>query len=284
MSKLNTDVLAIMYSISIGGKSLSLHRRKCIKSLDFKETDSGANTCTISIVDPEMVFIEDSLIVEDKKIKIKYGWASETKRYSFSGYISAIDIDFPTDGIPTLSITCMDETHIMNRKKRSKTYKKTTSASVVRQICKRYGFKCVIESNYKFTKQDSISQSKSTDAEFLTKLAGEEVYPFGAYLVGDTFYYIRKGKISKSKITLTYGKYPFDMLSFKPQINKETIKKEVKSSKVKKNKKVSSSTTKDNKNRTTDSKKTTKNNSGSKKSTTTHKYDPKTKKWTTVTK
>ena len=52
----------------------------------------------------------------------------------------------------------------------------------------------MIDSSYKFEEQETISQSHQTDIDFLTKLAGDEVYPFTARLVGNTFHYEKMGK------------------------------------------------------------------------------------------
>lgn len=271
-------VLAITYDVWISGTKLGMSKKQCINSLEIKETVEGADSATIEIKDPEFQFIEDDIFEEDNKIKIQMGWDSTTYRINFEGYISAVDIDFGSDGIPKLTVTCMDKTHKMNRKDKSKTFKKTTSASVVKKIVKSYGFKCKIDSSYKFEKQETITQSNQSDIAFLTKLAGDEVHPFTARLVGDTFHYERIGKLKTPKMTLTYRKYPHEIISFSPKINKESKKVEVKSASINtKNKKVSSTTgSTDDKEGSASSEK-----KGSQKAYT---YSPETKKWTSTNK
>ena len=166
----------------------------------------------------------------------------------------------------------------MNRKKKNATFKNTTSASVVKQICKKYGYNVVIDSSYSFQVQETITQSHQTDIDFITKLANDEVYPFTARLVGNTFYYVKKGKLETPKMTLTYKKYPHEVISFNPKINKETKQVEIKSSSINTSNKSTSNTTGKVDSRSGSS--SSNGSSSSKKSSGGYTYNPKTKKWT----
>ena len=198
------EVLAIVYDVWISGTKLGMNKKACINSISIKETVEGSDSATIQISDPEFLYIEDNIFIEDNSIKIKLGWSNTTYRVTFNGYISAIDINFDSDGIPKLTITCMDNTHVMNRKKKNETYKNCTSAEVVKKIVQGYGYSCVVDSSYSFKRQETITQSNQTDIDFITKLAGDEVYPFTARLVGNTFYYVKKGHLKNPKLELTY--------------------------------------------------------------------------------
>ena len=271
------DVLAILYDVWISGTKLGLEKKQCINSIEIKETVEGSDCATLQITDPEFLYIEDDIFIEDNTIKIKLGWDNTTYRVTFEGYSSAIDIDFDSTGSPKLTITCMDNTHIMNRKKKSRTFKNCTNADVVKKIVKSYGYTCKIDSDYKFTKQETITQSNQTDIDFITKLAGDEVHPFTARLVGNTFYYVKMGKLKTPKMTLTYKKYPHEIISFKPQINKESKQVEVSSSKVDTSKKKVNTTK-----GTVDSKSGSASSNGSNSSKSAsggYTYNPKTKKW-----
>ena len=284
-------VLAATYDIWISGKKQGLAKKQCIQSLEIHETVEGADSATITIADPEFLFIEDNIFIEDNTIKIKLGWQSTTYRVTFDGYISAIDITFASDGIPKITVTCMDKTHKMNRKKQNKTYKNTTSAAVIKKIVKKYGFKPVIEKGYKFEKQETITQSNQTDAEFVTQLAKNEVHPFTARLVGKKFRYEKMGHLAKTpKMTLTYKDYPHEIIDFSPKINKESMKTEIKSASVHTGKKNVSSTTGkvggSSKKSTTKGKSSggggsssSNGSSASKKSSGGYTYNPNTKKW-----
>ena len=271
-------ILSIVYDVWISGTKMGIDKKECINSIEIKETVDGADTATIQITDPEFLYIEDDIFLEDNTIKIKLGWDNTTYRETFEGYISAIDIDFNSNGCPKLTVTCMDKTHIMNRTKKDATFKNTTSANVVKQICKNYGYNVVVDSSYKFEVQETITQSHQTDIDFITKLANDEVYPFSARLVGNTFYYVKKGKLETPKMTLTYKKYPHEIISFSPKINKESKQVEIKSSSVNTSNKSTSNTT--GKVDSGSGSSSSNGSSSSKKASGGYTYNPKTKKWT----
>ena len=268
------EVPAITYDVWISGTKLDMTKKECINSVDIKETVEGSDVATIRISDPQFLFIEDNIFIEENTIKIKLGWVGSTYRVEFNGYISAVDIEFTSAGIPNLTITCMDNTHKMNREKKSKTWKNTTSAKVVKKIVQKYGFKCVIDKSYSFAIQETITQSKQTDIDFIQKLAKDEVHPFTARLVGDTFYYVKMGSYTTPKMTLTYRDYPHEVISFSPKINKETKQEKISDSSVD----TSSKAVTDSKG-TTGSDKGSATATGSSTSNKTYTYDPATKTW-----
>ena len=273
------EVLAITYDVWISGTKLDMTKKACINSIDIKETVEGSDVATIKISDPEFLFIEDNIFIEENTIKIKLGWSNTTYRVTFNGYISAVDIEFQSSGVPYLTITCMDKTHKMNREKKSKTWKNTTSAKVVKKIVQKYGFKCVIDKSYSFAVQETITQSKQTDIDFIQKLAKDEVHPFTARLVGDTFYYVKMGSYTTPKMTLTYRDYPHEVISFSPKINKETKQDNISNSSVD----TGSKSVKDTKGTTVPKSGSSKSGSatpnGSKTIDKSYTYDPATKTW-----
>lgn len=283
MSKVKQgNVLAITYDVWISGTKLALEKKQCINSIEIKETVEGADSATIEIQDPEFRYIEDNIFLEDNSVKIKIGWSNTTYRVEFKGYISAVDINFNSDGLPKLTITCMDNTHKMNRKKKNKTFSNCTSASVVKQIVKDYGFTCVVDSSYSFEKQETITQSNQSDIEFITKLASDEVHPFTARLVGSKFHYEKMGKLTTPKMTLTYRNYPHEVISFSPKINKESKQVEIESASVDTSSKATSSTTGTTSSGSGSASSTGNNSSGgsgSNKSGGSYTYNPQTKTW-----
>lgn len=271
-----SDVYAIVYNVWISGKKLGLEKKQCIQSISVNETDLGADSASLVIYDPEFRYIDDNIFLEDNKIKIEFGWDISTFRSTFEGYISAIDIDFGSDGIPVITMTCMDNTHRMNRTKRNMTYKNCTSGEIAQAIATRYGYACVVESNYDFVRNDTYTQSNQTDIDFLTKLAGDEVYPFSVRLVGNTLYYVKSGKLTSPVMTLTYRGFPHEIITFKPKINKEQRKNVENSALNEDTKAVETSTG------TTDTGtgKPTENGSNSNDKTNNYTYNPNTKTWT----
>lgn len=271
-------VLRIYWNVHINGQPLGLDRKRCIESISIDELCDGSDTCTLLVHDPDYIFIDDNIFVEEATISVEIGWHGDTYREKFDGYISAIDLDFPENGYPTLSIFCLDDTHRMNRKKKKRSWDNVTRAEVVQKIAQEYGFKCVVESGYNFKTEETISQSDSTDIEFCESLAGEERDPFMCKLIGDTLYYVKKGILKEPVASLHYREYPHDIISFKPQINKETRKEEVTSSDINTNTKVVETTTATNDNTERDTQGEPVNDS---ENTTTENYvyNPETGTW-----
>lgn len=229
---MSSNLFVPIYEVWVKGTKLGEDRKKCINSVSVCDTVEGADTCSIDISDPDFVFIEDNIFVEKSSLRVEMGFEGCTTRQEFDGYISAVDISFPNDGVPKLKITGMDKTHLMNRTKKNKTWNNVTHADIVKNIAKSYGFKCVVESGYNFKKHESVSQSNQTDADFIQSLAKKEIYPFTCRLVGDTIYYVKKGKLSSSVMTLHYLEYPHEIISFSPQVNVETRQEETETSSV----------------------------------------------------
>ena len=224
-----SEILMPYYRIYICGKELDDFRYSMIQSITFEDYATGSDLLTIEILDPEFIFLDDKIFVEDVKIKFVGGF-DNNYRTMFEGYISVIDADFPETGSPSLTIHCMDNTHLMNRVKKKRTWNNKTRAQVVPEVFKEYGFKVVIEDTG--IKQESISQSNETDIAFITKLAGEEIDPYLVYVEGNTGYYVRKKVLEKQQATLDYRDGLMNVISFQPRINKETKQVEVRASDV----------------------------------------------------
>ena len=278
---------SIGYSIKIRNVDIPMSQRQCIQKVVIRKTTVGSDSAVITLADPNFKYINDNIYVENSSVNLKFWWTGDSSfKISFNGYISAIDINFASDGIPILTITCMDKTYLMHRVKQYVTYKDKTSADIVREIAKKYGFKCVVQSDYAFDKQESVSQSNQSDIEFITSLANGETYPFTATLVGNTLYYVKKGKLASSATNqLTYRDYPNDIISFSPQINTETIEKATGSTNTS-NKSSNTARTSAAQNKKTDSSGSDKKPSTSKTSRTkgqNHKYNvATTRDWKTI--
>lgn len=227
-----SNVSSIFWEVYINNLEITGRARACIDSIDFDELCDGSDTCTINLSDPDFIFIEDNIFLEEASVFIRFGFVDDLYRKEFSGYIAAIDISFPQEGSPTLSITCMDNSHKMNREKKERSWDNVTRPDVVRSIASEYGFSVEIESNYEFATLETISQSNQTDIEFLENLASEEREPFMCKLIGTRLVYLKKGLLQTPITDIGYKTYPFDVMSFNPQINKETRQEEIVSSDV----------------------------------------------------
>lgn len=222
-----SKVSVVTWQLWVNNCEIVGEKKACIKSFNFDELCDGSDTLTINLIDPNFEFIEDNIFVDEASVVLEHGFDGDVDREKFSGFISAIDIHFPEEGAPALTITCLDKSHIMNRVKNERSWDNVTRADVVRKIASEYGFGTYIEPNYEFAVLETISQSKQTDIEFLEKLAGDEREPFLCKLIGNTIHYEKKGLLTDPVTAVGYKTYPFDVMSFSPQINKETRQEEI---------------------------------------------------------
>lgn len=217
------------YRVFIGGKELDSFKYSMITDITFEDNAHGSDLLTISLEDPEFIFIDDDIFVEERQVKFIGGYDTNN-RVMFEGYISLIDIEFPETGSPRLTIHCMDNTHLMNRVKKKRTWENTTRAKVCASIFREYGFKTVIHDSGKV--EETISQSNETDIDFIIKLSEEEIDNYLVYVEGGTAYYVRKEILSSPQATLDYRDGNLQIISFSPRINKETKQVETRQSEV----------------------------------------------------
>lgn len=219
-----SELLVPYYRIYIKGKELSEYRYSLITQVVYEDNATGSDLLTIVAEDPDYAFIDDNIFKEDAKVKFIGGYKGDS-RTMFEGYISVIDLDFPNTGSPTITLHCMDNSHRLNQKKKTVTWKKKRRSDIAKAIFKKYGLKAVVDPSPK--KVDSISQSKKTDMDFLTQLAGEEEDDYLVYIEGNTGYYVKKKIGSKQQATLDYRDGNMKILSFSPRINNEVKQVEV---------------------------------------------------------
>lgn len=220
-------VMAV-YDMTLNGSDLTTKQRSCINAVNIMHSSKGADTMTVNVTDPDFVYINDDIFVDDVSITADVYFLNNNTKDSFSGFISAIDITFPEDGNPTLVLNCIDETYRMTRGKKKRSWTNITSAAVVQAIAAEYGYQCVTEAGYAFETQETVAQDNTTDADFIDKLAQDEIEDFMFKLVGNTLYYVKHAVIGEPSTYLYYRSNDYSVKSFSPQINKETKKVESK--------------------------------------------------------
>ena len=210
------------FELTIQGVSAPKELYTYVKSLQVKNTCHGANLCTLVLYDPDLIFVQGSYIVEQSLVKVKYGYNDSGTLHTrqFEGFVSLIDADFPQDGMPLVTVHCMDKSHIMNREEKTRTWEKQKISTVVEKIFRGYGFKVKIDDTGKTL--DNIQQSNETDISFILKLA-DEVGGYVTYIEGETAYFVKR--VGGSPVhNLVYRDTPYNLHSFRPRINKESKK------------------------------------------------------------
>lgn len=230
------------YSICINGVEIDEYRMNMLESISYEDNSTGSDLLTLNFYDPDLVLLSDNIFVEECKVSFIGGWLKGDV-VRFDGFISVIDIDFPENGTPMITINCMDNTHVMNREKKKRTWENTKVSTIASQIFREYGFKAVVDDTGDI--EENISQSE-TDIKFLIQQADDQYENFIVYVEGTTGYFIKKPNLGTPQATLQYRSGNGDLLSFSPRINKQTKQMKVDSAEVNtKDNAVDKSTTND---------------------------------------
>lgn len=224
-----SNVLTPYYQLFIKGEEIDSERYSMIEEIVFEDNSSGSDLLSITINDPNFIFLNDDIFIEEAKVKFIGGYL-DNHRVMFEGYIATIDVDFPNTGCPTMTLNCMDNTHLMNRSKKKRTWKNKKRSDIASQIFKEYGLTAVVDASPR-TEED-ISQSNETDIVFLEKLAGEEIDTYLVYVEGNKGYYVKKKLLDSPQATLDYREGNMQIMSFSPTINKQSKQVEVEKSQV----------------------------------------------------
>lgn len=210
------------YKIWINGAEMSSDRMEMVTDVVYEDNCTGSDLLTITISDPNLKFFGDNVILHGAKIKFeaKHSYSNSSST-TFSGYIDVIDIDFPSDGVPTMTINCMDESFNMDRTPKKRTWEKKKVSDIVSQIFGEYGLSKKIDATS--TTEDSITQSNTTDMQFLTELASNQDEDYLCFVKDKTGYFVKKDRGTSPQKTLKYRQDPYDIHSFSPRITLDPI-------------------------------------------------------------
>jgi len=220
-------ILSMLLTISVAGIALDAYRMDMIDSVEYEDSVSTSSTVKITINDPDLFLLEDTIFVEETPVVITGGW-SHLPRWNFEGYIAAIDIDYPEEGCPVLTITCMDNSYLMNRKEKKRTWDGMARSSVVQAICAEYGFTCYADESPEVA--ETLSQSEKTDIQFIMDMAGED--GFEVRICGNVLTYKKKEVLLDPWGHFAYRCDRYNLISFTPRITKAKKKESVEKSDI----------------------------------------------------
>jgi hypothetical protein len=211
------EVKEQFYEIIIGGVKLEEAYLRTISEIIYEDNAMGSSLLHISMQDPDRDFIENEFLIEDTPVVFLGGWRGEVTE--FKGWISVIDMDFPENGVPTLTLRCMDNSHLLNREKKKRTFEKIRVSDVARKVFQENGLKAVVDTTP--IVEESLSQNEQTDIQFLLSLVSNVIEDYICYIEKDTGYFVKKNIIQNPQSTLEYRKGRGELKSFSPRLAKE---------------------------------------------------------------
>ena len=222
-------VITPIYSLKVGGKSFKNQvEGAVISDMRFSTPIDGSKSLEVNIQDPYFEVIGSDIYVKDTPISATLSASDSSINEHFEGYISAIDVNFPNDGIPTINIMGIDCSHLLNAKRKSRTWSNVTRVSVMEQIAKEHGiaFECGDEVD-KTTIIESIVQDDVTDLELLEELKQDEGDNYILSFADGKMVFDKINFKAKNCGVLEYKTGKCNLMSFSPQVNKETKETEV---------------------------------------------------------
>jgi len=217
-----SEVLARWYSLTINGSEVSDEVKRRITDITLEVKESGSSTLTIKMVDNAMEYLTGSYLVKKAKVSFTCAWYSRRAEYcKFIGYISVLDVDFAD--LVKLTITCLDESYPMSEEEKTRSWENKKVSEVAREIFMSYGLSAhVDDTDYV---EESVSQSKQSDATFMNSLVGKVTHRnFIWYVDGKDAYFVERAMPNLSGKKLGYKTGNGQILSFNPRLTKGKLK------------------------------------------------------------
>jgi len=142
-----------------------------VSSVSVTEDDKQADSVTITIPDPRMVYSDG--LFEGSITEVDMGYAeADQHALMLRATITKIEQTYPENGVPTLTLKGEDKSILMGLQEKKKVWKDQTVTSVVGKVAQPYGFSRVdarLSPDPKLSKP--LTQDGKTDLAFLQELA-----------------------------------------------------------------------------------------------------------------
>jgi hypothetical protein len=99
---------APQFKLEIGGNTLPPALRGAIVSLSYTNGIEGADSVELTIANQSLQWLDNPLIAVDQGFKLSMGYAPDPLDEIFVGEITAVEPTFPNGGMPTIKITAHD--------------------------------------------------------------------------------------------------------------------------------------------------------------------------------
>lgn len=166
------DMVAVpMMEIWLDEKEIPKSYYRLVEEVQYESHTTGSDLGIIYMADPNLDIIDDPFITRGKKVRLYGGWKGNLSKW-IVGYVAMIEIDFPNSGKPTITITCMDESYLLDRFDVKRSFSDITFSELVGVIAPIYGFHT--KGSPTMRVHESITQTNETDITLLVRIAEQE--------------------------------------------------------------------------------------------------------------
>lgn len=210
------DFYAPVAQVIVKGKDL-LKQGVELTSISVDNTLEGADQFSFvvnnafNIKDRKLLWM-DKFFKTGNRVEIKMGYLDKLKTL-IVGLITNVKADFPSGGLPQLTVSGYDLSYQMMKNRRSRQNDDSQESDVIQQIASFYKLKVTgVESTD--LELPRVEQNQETDFNFLKRLAKDNGYEF--FVFQDSLYFKKPYAKKSADLTLEWGK---GLISFSPEIN-----------------------------------------------------------------
>jgi phage protein D len=181
-------VLYVAVVDGAGNKQRIIDQTSRIRSLDYLDSDSKADTCSLTVDNYDLSNFDSPLWAHNNRLQVTWGYAGNLA-------VARELIITKVTGFTELKVTAKARSVLLDAVKKSRTFRNMTRAEVVRQIATEYGYEgealVIDDSGAKFP---HITQAGISDAQLIRKLAHQQGWEFYVDPAGFHFHEARVGQ------------------------------------------------------------------------------------------
>ena len=210
------DFYAPVAKVLIKGKDLIIQGIE-VTSVTVDNTLEGADQFSFvvnnafDIADRRLLWL-DEYFKMGNRVEIKMGYLDKLKPL-LVGLITNVKADFPSSGMPQITVSGYDLSYRMMKNRRSLQNDDSKDSDIVQQMAAQYGLKVAGVEGTEL-KLPRVEQNQETDFQFLTRLARHNGFEF--FVFQDSLYFQKSSSNKSADITLEWGK---GLVSFSPEVN-----------------------------------------------------------------
>ncbi|CAB1062424.1 hypothetical protein D1BOALGB6SA_7201 [Olavius sp. associated proteobacterium Delta 1] len=154
-----------------------------------------------------------SLLAFGKKVKIHLGYTDIKKlELMHFGLITSVSVDFPSGGVPQITVSGFDFSHCMMQGRQSRSWDSKKDSQVAREIASEHNLKSDVQDSQVI--HPRVEQTQESNYHFLKRLADRN--GFELYVFNDTLFFKEPSCNESAAVTLEWGK---GLISFSPDVN-----------------------------------------------------------------
>lgn len=147
------------------------------------------------------------------EVEIMMGYLDKkTMTVLMQGMITSVKTNFPTSGLPQLTVSGYDQSYPLTKNKRSQSWDKEKDSDIVKSIAKEHQLKPIVDDTEE--SHPKVEQNQESDYQFVEKLAKRN--GFECYTQENKLYFQKPASNQKAIVTLEWGK---GLVSFSPEMN-----------------------------------------------------------------